>query len=236
MDTHNQLLVIKGEDKTSSVVSYKLENGKYNIQYSNSSKVYSYNEQNVQILNLQKVIDPQGVIVVANGNHIKEIDKILDFGNFYRIILKDKTDLSFRHNEIQLLHNCLNDKNSKQLFNYFKEIAKKLPIKFENSDEINVFLEKQYEKVVSVQDNTVLAAYFSTDIKPQVHKGTHSLIYPFGLNQSQKQAVENAFSSQVSIIQEPPGTGKTQTILNIIANAVLNKKRLQLFLTIIRQS
>lgn len=224
MDTHKQLLIIKGEDKTNLVVSYKFENGKYNIQYSNSSKVYSYNEQNVQILNLQKVIDPQGVIVVANGNHIKGVDKILDFGCFYRIILKNKPDLSFRRNEIQLLHNCLNDKNSKQLFNYFKETAKKLPIKFENSDESNIFLEKQYEKVVSVQDNTVLATYFSTDIKPQIHKGTHSLIYPFGLNQSQKQAVENAFSSQVSIIQGPPGTGKTQTILNIIANAVLNKK------------
>jgi replication-associated recombination protein RarA len=50
------------------------------------------------------------------------------------------------------------------------------------------------------------------------------LIYPFGVNQSQKAAVENAFSSQISIIQGPPGTGKTQTILNIIANAVLQNK------------
>ena len=50
------------------------------------------------------------------------------------------------------------------------------------------------------------------------------ILYPFGLNQSQKIAVEHALSSQVSIIQGPPGTGKTQTILNIIANAVRNGK------------
>lgn len=34
--------------------------------------------------------------------------------------------------------------------------------------------------------------------------------------------MENALSSQVSIIQGPLGTGKTQTILNIISNAVRN--------------
>jgi RecA/RadA recombinase len=47
------------------------------------------------------------------------------------------------------------------------------------------------------------------------------LIYPFGLNESQLQAVERAFSAQVSVIEGPPGTGKTQTILNILANILL---------------
>ncbi|MGY2190650.1 AAA domain-containing protein [Pseudomonas pergaminensis] len=46
-------------------------------------------------------------------------------------------------------------------------------------------------------------------------------IYPFGLNESQLQAVERAFSAQVSVIEGPPGTGKTQTILNILANILL---------------
>lgn len=48
------------------------------------------------------------------------------------------------------------------------------------------------------------------------------LIYPFGFNLSQKAAVEKALKHQLSIIEGPPGTGKTQTILNIIANAVRN--------------
>ena len=50
------------------------------------------------------------------------------------------------------------------------------------------------------------------------------MIYPFGLNQSQKLAVERALSSKISIIQGPPGTGKTQTILNMIANVVKKRK------------
>jgi ATP-dependent exoDNAse (exonuclease V) alpha subunit len=51
-----------------------------------------------------------------------------------------------------------------------------------------------------------------------------SLVYPFGVNESQLQAVEQAFASQISLIEGPPGTGKTQTILNIIANIVLRGK------------
>ena len=57
------------------------------------------------------------------------------------------------------------------------------------------------------------------------HNGTlapgQGLIYPFGLNESQLQAVERAFSAQISVIEGPPGTGKTQTILNILANILL---------------
>ena len=50
------------------------------------------------------------------------------------------------------------------------------------------------------------------------------LIFPFGLNESQLSAVERAFSAQVSMVEGPPGTGKTQTILNILANILLRGK------------
>lgn len=44
------------------------------------------------------------------------------------------------------------------------------------------------------------------------------------MNASQLGAVEQAFTSQVSLIEGPPGTGKTQTILNIIANVLVRGK------------
>ena len=50
------------------------------------------------------------------------------------------------------------------------------------------------------------------------------LLEIFPLNESQEKAVKNSFSSNISVITGPPGTGKSQVVLNIIANAVWNNK------------
>lgn len=221
MDAHKQLLIANGEDKTDSVIFFRFEGSKCYVQYSNSPKIYSYNASNVQILKIKGKIDPQSVIVIVNNRQIIEIEEILDFGQFYRIIRKGRKDLSCYYPEIKFLHNCLSDKRAGTLFEYFKETAETVSLVTDNG--INI-LSRQYQKIASVQGNTVLASYLEPENEPQKRGAASTLIYPFGLNQSQKKAVENAFSSQVSIIQGPPGTGKTQTILNIIANAVLNHK------------
>lgn len=44
-------------------------------------------------------------------------------------------------------------------------------------------------------------------------------------NYSQKQAIEKALTEELSVIEGPPGTGKTTTILSIIANMVSRGKR-----------
>lgn len=44
------------------------------------------------------------------------------------------------------------------------------------------------------------------------------------VDESQRKAIASAFCSKVSVITGPPGTGKTQVILNIIANAFLKGK------------
>lgn len=77
---------------------------------------------------------------------------------------------------------------------------------------------RQLEKLPAIA-GTALQAY-CTGRNGTLAPG-QGLIYPFGLNESQLQAVERAFSAQVSVIEGPPGTGKTQTILNILANILL---------------
>lgn len=221
MDAHKQLFIANGEDKTDSVISYQFDGEKCRVMYENSSKVYSYNRNNVHVLDLQKTIDPESVIVTAGGVPISDIKELLDYGNYYRIVRDGKKDLSYPSGEITILHNCLSNKNIKNAFEYFKETAYAVSLVQDNG--VNI-LGRQYEKISSVSNETVLASYLNEEKEPEERKSPHLIIYPFGLNQSQKKAVENALSSQVSIIQGPPGTGKTQTILNIIANAVLNNK------------
>lgn len=218
---HDQLLIANGVDITGSVRSYYFQYDKCHIKFINTDKVYSYNASNVQILNLQQRIDPKNTIVFASGRKITDIDEILDFGPFYRIVLKNKDILRFNQSEVKIIYNCLADEEIESLFDYFKETAKRVSLVTDDGDNI---LYKQYEKISFVSNDTALASYLNTANYPQQYSVQSLLIYPFGINQSQKQAVENAFSSQVSIIQGPPGTGKTQTILNIIANVVFNNK------------
>ena len=221
MDARKHLIIIKGKDQTDSVASFQFRNGKCEVVYTSApNKTYNFQSSNVEILPLQKKIDPAQVIVTANGQTISEIDELLDFGGYYRIVRKGKRDLSFHRSEVQFQQNCLTDGKNQETFQYFKETAAAISLEVEG---INI-LSMQYDKIKQVSEDTVLASYLAPqkDVKmPQMPK---AVIYPFGLNQSQKLAVERALSSKISIIQGPPGTGKTQTILNIIANVVRSGK------------
>lgn len=221
MDSSKQLIIVNGKDKTDSIVSCQFRGSKCDVVYDNSPRVYSYNTSNVRIIKLKQIIDPKTAIFKYKGVTISNIDQIRDFGEFYRVVRQGKKELSCRQADVEISKNCLADKQSGELFQYFKETAAAISLRTE--DGINI-LSRQYDKITAVEDCTVLARYLNSDLSIEQHILKTPLIFPFGLNQSQKVAVENAFSSQVSIIQGPPGTGKTQTILNIIANAVRNGK------------
>ncbi len=81
------------------------------------------------------------------------------------------------------------------------------------------FLQGQLEGIRVLSRESTLASYLKAD--NNTYEDQEDLfIYPFGINESQKQAAEASFQNKISVIQGPPGTGKTQTILTIIANAL----------------
>lgn len=218
MDARKHLIIIKGKDQTDSVASFQFHDGKCEVVYTSApNKSYSFQSSNVEILPLQKKIAPAQVIVTVNGQTISGIDEILDFGGYYRIVRNGKRDFSFRRNEVQFQQNCLTDGTNQEIFQYFKETAAAISLEVEG---INI-LSMQYDKIKQVSEDTVLASYLAPQKEVKVPQMPEAVIYPFGLNQSQKLAVERALSSKISIIQGPPGTGKTQTI---IKNAIRCKK------------
>ena len=110
--------------------------------------------------------------------------------------------------------------NGRKIFEYLSQIAQKVSIK---SDDGVLLLAKEFAKINPQNPKTTLFKYLNAD-KIAHYPQSEPLLFPFGSNLSQFQAVKNALESQVSIIEGPPGTGKTQTILNIIANLLARGK------------
>lgn len=224
MDTRKRMIVIKGKDQTDSVLSFRFNEDRCEVIYVGApDKVYNFQRENVEILPLKNRVDPAQVVVSIKGFALADIEDILDYGRYYRIVCKHSgtSGQIYRKDEVVIHQNCLMDGKSRDIFSCFKEIASAISLVADNG--INV-LRSQYDKIEKISANTVLANYFTLQNEPDAPKMPASVIYPFGLNQSQKTAVERALSSKVSIIQGPPGTGKTQTILNIIANVVRQGK------------
>ena len=213
----DEMIFINGKNETDSVASYELRYEKCDIVFSSSPRVYHYNRNNVRILKAFRELDPQSVILRECGQVLPNIERILEFEEFYRIQQSSGRVKSYRKEAILITQNCLCQESTREKFTYFADTAKALSLKTERGIHI---LEKQYARIRYVDETTALAKYLNPGVPMEREPASASLIYPFGINQSQKIAVRNAFSSQISIIQGPPGTGKTQTILNIIANAV----------------
>ncbi|EPB0262354.1 AAA domain-containing protein, partial [Escherichia coli] len=108
------------------------------------------------------------------------------------------------------------------MFNYLCRVAdERVFYARGNNKNIDENILRQIKKIVPHPD-TALHAYCSGQSKKR--DSPWGVIFPFGLNESQLMAVERAFSSQISVIEGPPGTGKTQTILNIVANILIQNK------------
>lgn len=105
---------------------------------------------------------------------------------------------------------------------YFKNISEIVSLKTEGGAAL---LTNEYKKINFGDKDTALYQYLNPqNYGKQTKKNSEAIIYPFGANKSQFKAVRKAMENQISIIEGPPGTGKTQTILNIIANIVKNNQ------------
>lgn len=87
----------------------------------------------------------------------------------------------------------------------------------------------ELNKLKNMPSNRLMSSPINYILKPEkVNNLTNEKIKPlldiFPLNQSQSEAVENAFSKKITVVTGPPGTGKSQVVLNIIANAIWNNK------------
>ncbi len=106
------------------------------------------------------------------------------------------------------------------VFSYFYHAAI-----FSAESEDDRYLAGQFKDIGTVPKDSVLDSYLRGAVGENKSPIRGPILTPFPSNASQITAMEEAFRSQISIIEGPPGTGKTQTILNLLVNALSNGYR-----------
>lgn len=217
MDINKYLVLIDDKDKTSDVENINEQNSKINIKFHTNTRVYTYTTKRAKMLKDPNPIDHHNCLIYLGERCLFKISKVLDFQSHVKVFYSNKKVSSYNKNSLHFVYNVLQDAKAKDTLAYLRNLATRI------KDEDNDFLANQYEKMDFISEESVLAQY----LKPTETRSNSfntANIFPFGFNLSQEKAVTKALTNQVSIIEGPPGTGKTQTILNILTNLVINHK------------
>ncbi|MBB5619309.1 superfamily I DNA and/or RNA helicase [Pedobacter cryoconitis] len=227
------------KNKTSLEFEYKrdistvvrTENG-YRITFNNGGS-YNYGAEKVQYYSL--VSRRESVHIYENGELNKKYNTVYNYGRY--LIFRNGESCSSPIENNSNIEICDIEKNigqTKSVINYFKEILKEsgevsfdIPSEETDSQSPNQIssdiLLKALDGIDVLESGSALSNYIN-GINPALSIPKETLIYPFGCNTSQKLAVETTLRNSISIVEGPPGTGKTQTILNIIANLIVQNK------------
>lgn len=215
--------IINNVLKTNVVSVKKDNNGVSWILYFNGTKAYPCKSYLVETIIKEEEINLKENFVKINNKYIDDIKKIIylksDKKEYYNI-LKDGWKL-YPLKSITIIKNALIE--AKSIFEYINEILYFMKCNEQKYDKIITdSLQKNIELIKSISPDLSLYNYL---IKEEIETYNEiDYIFPFRTNISQISAVKNVFKNKISVIDGPPGCGKTQTILNVIANAVYNEK------------
>lgn len=184
-----------------------------------SGKTYPYNLESIKYMNTPQIIDITNHDFYVNGHLYFDIKKVLKFENIFKIFhTSGNTTITF--NFKLKARDTLSQTN---IFMYYKALADYAQQNYTSEDSIQAFIHKQYQQMAKVKSSSCLYAYF-TGVNQSLNN-SNTPLFPFDFNLSQKKALITALNHQVSIIEGPPGCGKTQTILNILMNLVYQNMR-----------
>ena len=205
---------------------------KYAMNYGKSVKIQTRNNKfmKVNILNVTSLTVKYSFINNDNSNSIINVENIL---NVSFIEKKDEIDFRYYCLEKKYNTNHIEDK-LETIENYYLEILNILLSKEEENSmgyrnlslKQNIY-PQMFEKLIKEPENLLL--YYFTKQSPKEpidFKNTRKeRLLIEQANSSQKTAIGNALNKRMSIIEGPPGTGKTTTILNILANLIYQNKK-----------
>lgn len=207
------------EDKTRNVSQVRTAGRQTEIIFVRGNKVFSYGPDRVRILrDPQRHALTEGERVEVKGSIWESATEVLTFtsaeGAWSRIFYRTETGERYsthRASQVHVITSATENPAVASVLDYWKAVVSRLS----REDP----LRPGYEKLNFVHPESVLNSFLNdSPIEPQSEDITP--IFPFRCNLSQRAAVEKALTRPISVIEGPPGTGKTETILNLVANII----------------
>ncbi|PXX07134.1 AAA domain-containing protein [Paraburkholderia tropica] len=212
-----------GEDKTAKISDWAIYwSDKYEALqltcYYPSKKTYTRPLSDCRVSPTREL--GEMLLTKPGSTVVSPISKATIYGERYAVVHYPDADKPYVYKMDGIGFAAPTEIKDSLVFQYFSAVANARQDRAESKSdrEIAANVVRQLGKLPASAD-TALQAY-CTGRNGTLAPG-QGLIYPFGLNESQLAGVEQAFRAQVSVIEGPPGTGKTQTILNILANILL---------------
>ncbi|UZW63001.1 AAA domain-containing protein [Lysobacter enzymogenes] len=213
---------VGGEDKTAEIASWSIRHDQSDglqLEYECSKK--RKHRHPLGDCRIAPVRELDEALLVRHGSAVvKSIAKATIYAERFAVGFYPGRDQPYVHKLDNFDIAAPTGMKQSPVFRYLLDVATARQDRAEPGSDrsIKENVVRQLEKLLPSADTALHAYCTASNAERAAGKG---LIYPFGVNESQLAAVEQAFAAQVSVIEGPPGTGKTQTILNIIANILL---------------
>jgi hypothetical protein len=209
-------------DKTFDVDRYRTRADGRTIEiiFRSGTKVYRYGRERVRILRGgESVPVPEGSKVEVLGVLWPNATDAITFtgpdGAWLRIFYSRKDGVerycTYPAANVRVLADGAQTPAAAAVLGYWRAVLSRLPAEDP--------LHRAYDSLDFVHPDSALHRYL-TGAPIEAREPTAPPIFPFRRNLSQRAAVENGLTRSISVIEGPPGTGKTETILNLIANII----------------
>ena len=201
MNTRYYMVIIKGEIKTSEIMScgYNRNNQKWDVKF-NNGKTYSYAYLNVEKLTDPEVLNPNMYRISREGREFFDVNAIYVFRSryesYWHICFGNGSERDYHRSELNIVESCLTQSQSSNVFEYIKQIAGLSNIRNEETGE--KLLSKRFDKISFVGSDVALARYLNPSSLQGKRTGReYNPIFPFGCNNSQYKAVKSAMENQI---------------------------------------